>query len=202
MRSISLQTLQIGMIGHPALLRYNMVQIREAKEEAGILSDIHISVIPVYSSVQIAQLDGLLITGWQYPQVFYRIYPLYPSILCRLEEMSVWGIASGAALLGRNGIFPIIDCAIHSDSGQTLTTSLLELPESTTGRFVGYFVPAIRFLDPAPNLGILCQHQTRGIVAVRQGNHLASSFVAEFSPRCSLYSYWLEMVVRLKEWKI
>lgn len=202
MLSIPFQTLQIGMIGSSALLRYNMMQLKEAQKRSVLLSNIQISMFPIYSEVQVAQLDGLLITGWQYPQIFRKLYPLYHSISDRLEELSLWGIASGAAFMGRNGIFPVIDCAIHSDSGQAVTTSLLELPDDMATRFVGYFIPEVQFSALAPNLGILCQNQTHGVIAVRQGNHLASSFVAEFTPQCALYSYWLEMVARLKEWKI
>ena len=198
MTHISPQTLQIGMIGHTTLLRQNVIRFRQIQEHYPF----RIISFPIYRSMQIAQLDGLLITGWQQQNLYHQIFPLQTAIQNHLESLSLWGIASGASMLGRNGIIPAIDCTITSHCGHTISTSILEFPGCTSGRFVGYFIPEIRFTSPAPNLGILCQNGSHGIIAVRQGNYLASSFAAELSSELSLYRYWLEMVVSLKEWKI
>ncbi len=196
------QTLQIGMIGHTTLLRQNILRFRQLQEAHLLCLPFQIITVPVYHKMQIAQLDGLLITGWQQQTLYHQLYPLQTAIINHLESLSLWGVASGASMIGRGGIIPAIDCTITSHPGQTISTSILEFPGCTPERFVGYFIPDIRFSLPAPNLGILCQNESHGIVAVRQGNHLASSFAAELSPTLSLYRYWLEMVASLKEWQI
>lgn len=202
MQSHSFPSLQIGLIGHTALLQQNILQFQKIKQTCTDCIPGNLTILPIYHAMQIAQLDGLLITGWHYPSVYRRLLPLYNSILNRVDQLSLWGIASGAAALGQNGLFPVINCTITSHSKPSATTALLALPGYTTERFTGYFIPDIRFSAPAPNLGILCQNQTHGIVAVRQGNHLASSFVAELTTEPYLYQYWLDMVTSLKEWKI
>lgn len=198
----AIQTLQIGMIGHPMLLHNALMQFQPLQLQWQHTASVQISVLPVCHPMQIALLDGLLITGWHYPTLYRRVYPLHQSILRQQEHLSLWGIASGAALLGRNGLLPVLDCTITSRPQEQIRTSILELPGCNEKRFIGYFIPNIVFSAPAPNLGVLCQNQTHGIIALRQGNHMASSFAAELTPECSLYPYWLEMVASLKEWQI
>lgn len=202
MLSNSFSSLQIGLIGHTALLQQNIRQFQKIQQNHQDNTALQLTILPIYHAMQIAQLDGLLITGWYYPSVYRRLLPLYSSILNRIDTMSLWGIASGAAALGQNGILPVINCTITSYSRKTASTSILELPGYSADRFAGYFVPEIHFSAPAPNLGILCQHQNHGIVAVRQGNHLASGYVAELTAATYLYQYWIDMVQRLKEWQI
>ena len=194
-------TLQIGLIGHTDLLRQNIMRLQELQNDWQLRFSIQITAIPIYHPIQLAGLDGLLITGWHYPNIYRQLYPLHKSINARLEQLSLWGIASGAAALGRNGLFPAVDCDITSRPGRYISTSILEFPGYTSERFTGCFLPHVQLTDPAPNLGILCQTQSRGIVAVRQGNHLASSFVAELTPAPYMYQYWLEMVASQKQWQ-
>ena len=202
MTADSTQTLQIGMIGHPALLRQTMMQLAPLQTQWNHTAAIQVSALPVYHPMQIALVDGLLITGWHYPSLYRRVYPLQQSILLRREALSLWGIASGAALMSKDSLLPVLDCSVISRPQNQISTSILELPGCSEKRFIGYFIPEIIFSAPAPNLGILCQNQTRGIIAIRQGNHLASGFAAELTPACYLYQYWLEMVASLKEWTI
>ena len=202
MQTNTIQTLQIGLIGPPALLRYDILQLQDVQLCAQDPISVHISIQPIYHPMQISDIDGLLITDWHYPSLCRRLYPLQKSILHRQEQLSLWGIAAGAAAMGRNNLLPVLNCTIVSHPCSQLNTAILELPGLNTDRFVGYFVPDIIFSTPGPNLGILCQNQTHGTVAIRQGNHLASGFAAELTPNCALYPYWLEMVASLKEWKI
>ena len=202
MTPVSNKTLQIGMVGHPALLRYNILQFRQLQAEWQDAMSIQISVLPIYHPMQIALLDGLLITGWHYPSLYRRVYPLQQSILHRQEQLSLWGITSGAALMGRNGLLPVLDCTIVNRPREQIHTAILELPSCSEKRFIGYFIPDINFSAPAPNIGVLCRNQRYGTIAIRQGNHLASSFAAELTPACYLYQYWLHMVAGLKEWQI
>lgn len=202
MQTNTIQTLQIGLIGPPTLLRYDILQLQEVQLYEQNPIPVHISFRPIYHPIQIADIDGLLITDWHYPSLCRRLYPLQKSILHRQEQLSLWGIAAGAAAMSRNNLLPLLNCTIVSHTRSQLNTAILELPGLNSGRFVGYFVPDVVFSEPGPNLGILCQNQTYGTVAIRQGNHLASGFAAELTPRCALYPYWLEMVASLKEWKI
>lgn len=193
------QTLQIGFLGHPALLRCNRMAFQELQSNTPHST---FALIPVSQAVQVAQLDGLLISGWHYPTLCRRICPLQKSILAQQDHLSLWGISAGAALLGRGNLLPVIDCDITIQKENRFHTSILELPDCSGNRFIGTFISDMQFASLAPNLGVLCQNQSCGAIAIRQGNHLVCSFAAEFTPSCYLYPYWLEMVASLKESQI
>lgn len=180
--------LQIGMIGPDFLLRRN----------AEIFRQLQIDQLAVKHAKQLAQLDGLLITGWHRADYLKQLQALQPDLQRRVHQLSVLGIAAGAVPLGRKNFFSVIDCGISSKPARSPTTATLEMPGFTQDRFTAVFWPDIRFYHLAPNLGVLCQEQRRGPIVVRQGNYLACGYVAEFTPQPYIYHYWLEMVAALK----
>lgn len=192
-------TLRIGMIGPPALLRQNRLRLQTIPKTAEQYKTLHIIAAPLYHARQIALLDGLLITGWQEDAIQRPLYPLRHTLANYRDTISFWGIAYGAAMLGENGILPIIDCEINAQPGSALTTAILEFPAERPKRFVATFLPTVHFSSPAPNLAILCENDAREIVAVRQGNHMVCSFIAEWTRQDFFYCYWLEMLLRQKE---
>ncbi len=180
--------LKIGMIGPDFLLQRN----------GEIFQQLQIKQLTVKHAKQLAQIDGLLITGWHSADYRQQLQALQPDIQRRARQLSVLGIAAGAVPLGRKNFFSVIDCGISLKPSRSLTTAILEMPGFTQDRFTATFLPDVRFHHLAPNLGVLCQDQKRGPVVVRQGNYLACSYVAEFTPRPYIYHYWLEMVAALK----
>ena len=79
----TLQPLQIGIIGHPALLHQNLLHFRQLQECHQVPKQSQMIIIPVYNEMQIARLDGLLITGWQLQHLYRKVAPLQESILHR-----------------------------------------------------------------------------------------------------------------------
>lgn len=183
--------LKIGMIGPDFLLQRNQ-EIFQRQQ---------IKTIFITDAPQLHQIDGLLITGWNYGQYLQPLKRLRNVILARQEQLALLGIAAGAAAFGKNGVLPVMDCHITQQSAQQLTTAVLDIPSFAPSRFTAAFLPEVRFSHLAPNLGVLCRDSRRGPVVVRQGNVLACSYAAELTPRLCLYDYWLEMVAALKNSK-
>jgi 5'-phosphate synthase pdxT subunit len=180
--------LKIGMIGPDFLLRRN----------AEFFQQQQIKSFALQQKKQLAQMDGLLITGWKRSDYLQQLQQLQPELCQRAMQISLLGIAAGAVTLGRQDFFSLMDCRITLQAARSVTTAVLEMPGYTDNRFTAAFLPEVRFHQLAPNLGVLCQHQKYGPIMVRQGNHLACSYVAELTPQPYLYHYWLEMVAALK----
>lgn len=180
--------LKIGMFGPDYLLRRNEELFQQQQ----------IKATPIRNEQQLAQIDGLLITGWKTSDYLRQLKRFHTTLQQVLPQISLLGIAAGAVCFGRSGFCPVMDCDITLQPGHHLTTAILEIPGFSEDRFTACFLPELRFRNLAPNLGILCQDQKRGPIVVRQGNHLACSYVAEITPQPYLYRYWLEMVAALK----
>ncbi len=180
--------LHIGMIGPDFLLQRNHEIFQQQQVDAFAITD----------SQQIAQIDGLLITGWQPAHYTKQLQQLQFSITQCADALSLLGISAGIAALGRNNPLAVMDCDIFCQPAPAFTTAVLEMPGITQQRFPAWFFPQIRFCNLAPCMGILCQHSRHGPVIVRQGNFLACSYVAERTANNAIYHYWLEMVAALK----
>ena len=196
-------TLQIGMMGHTVLIQQNLLRFQQIQQEWSPVTSIQIIAAPINRETRLQDLDGLLITGLCCPSLQKRFWPLYAKMagMHTCETLSLWGNAAGAALLGNNQCVSAIDCNITCKDSTRVTTSVLELPgnDHIANRFTAYFLPKINFVNPAPNIGILCLDTCHGIQAVRQGNHLATGFVAELTPQPYIYHYWLNMLIDLKK---
>ena len=180
--------LKIGLLGPNYLLKRNEEILQQQQSKA----------VPIRNGQQLAQMDGLLITGWKPTDYLWRLQRLGPALQQALPRLSVLGIAAGAVCLSRQNYCAVMDCDITLHASHPLTTATLEMPAVTDYRFTACFLPELRFTNLAPNLGVLCQEQIRGPVVVRQGNYLACSYVAELTPQPYVYRYWLEMVAALK----
>ena len=183
--------LTIGIIGPSYLAERNLTFFRHQQVNAYILE----------KGAPLQTLDGLLITGWKKGDYLRVLQQLYPKLEGLLEQLSVLGIASGATALGQNGCLKKMNCTITQMPSSFLSTSVLTMPNITTDRFVASFFPKIIFTNLAPNLGILCQDLSHGPIVIRQGNCLACSYIAEFTPHQHIYHYWLSMVAALKNSK-
>lgn len=179
--------LTIGMIGPAFLLHYNREILAQQQAES----------IAIRNPTELSQIDGLLITGWRCEDYTYKLRPLYSMIQKNMERLSLFGIAAGAVALDQNNL-GVINCNIFCQPARTFTTSILEIPSFRQSRFVATFLPELRFSALAPSLGILCEKSRYGSVVVRQGNHLACSYLAELTPHHDIYHYWLQMVSDLK----
>ena len=180
--------LHIGMIGPDFLLQRNREIFQQQQVEA----------FAITNPQQVAQMDGLLITGWRPSHYTKQLHQLQIPIAHRIDTLSLLGISAGTAALGRNAPLTVMDCDIFCQPAPAFTTAVLEMPGITQQRFSAWFFPQISFCNLAPCMGILCQHSRHGPVIVRQGNFLACSYVAERTANKAIYHYWLEMVAALK----
>ena len=186
--------LSIGMIGPQTLLQENQNIFRQQT----IASMQYIDSFPLRNARQIPDLDGLLITGHHPCDYARTLYRFQRPILSRKDSLSFLGISAGASALGKNSVLPLLNCKTSYQAGYCCTTSILEVPCFSRSRFTAYFLPAVYFYEPGPNLGILCHHPRRGPVILRQGDILVANYTAEWTPQKEIYTYWLNMVQTLK----
>lgn len=147
---------------------------------------------------RLRKLDGLLITGWQESHYLPCLRLMQRELCPCKEQLSVLGIAHGAAALGHNGFLKVMDFHAKVKSNGQVTGAVLNLPCYDHTRFMACFVPEVTFIEIAPNLGVLCEDRKRGPIILRQGNHLSCSYVAELTKQQFIYDYWLEMVEAMK----
>lgn len=180
--------LKVGVIGPSFLLNKN-------KE---ILQEKNCQVVALNEGRKLKEVDGIIITGWYERHYSFKLN-CWREQLERMKKENVvfWGIAHGAVALSKSGRLRLMDCTAIAHS-TPLTQIPLEIPSLEHRRFSAYFLSDIRFADLAPNLGVLCRDKKRGPVILRQGNYLASSYVAELTDKTYLYDYWLEMVLSAK----
>ncbi len=189
--------LHIGMIGPPLLLRQNAEIFQQDIFQQDRFEP-PIEAYPVRTAQQIAKLDGLLITGWRPEQYAQQLYRLRAPVKEQTDNLSLLGIAAGAAALGENQLLPLLHCQTRYQPTSSYSTSVLDIPSFRRDRFAAFFLPDIQFSELAPSLGVLCHHPLRGPVMIRQGDILACSYMAEWTAQKEIYQYWLEMVTALK----
>ena len=186
--------LSIGMIGPPVLLQQNQNILSQQ-----IIAPVQdICSFPLQNARQIAELDGLLITGRQpcdYARILCR---LQQPLLARKDSLSIFGISAGASAFGKKQLLPLLNCRTSYEPCYRCTTSILDVPCFSISRFTAFFLPEVRFYEPGPSLGILCHHPRRGPVIMRQGDILVANYMAEWTPQKEIYTYWLNMVLALK----
>ncbi len=186
--------LHIGMIGPSGLLQQN--QSIFSQQTVSYAQEIH--SFPLQSVQQIPALDGLLITGHHPCDYARQLFRFQRPILSRADSLSFFGISAGASALGKQQLLPLLNCKTSYQAGYCCTTSMLDVPCFSRSRFTALFLPEIHFYEPGPSLGILCHHPRRGPVILRQGDILVSAYTAEWTPQKEIYSYWLDMVLTLK----
>ena len=184
--------LSIGIIGPPLLLHQNRTILQQAVTNAE-----DIAVIPLRQPRQMPSLDGLLITGWRLEDYARQLFPLRSAIGQNAERLSLFGIAAGAVALGRPNL-AVMDFTATCHPAPAFTAAMLDVPGFAQNRFAAVFLPRLCFTALAPSLGILCEKSCYGPVVIRQGNHLACSYLAELTPPYEIYRYWLQMVADLQ----
>ena len=180
--------LNIGIIGPDFLVNKN----KEILQEKNCL------VIDLQEKKQLRQVDGIIITGWKEKDYEFKIKQWVKELkMIEKEGTVILGIAHGAVAMGQNGRLKLMD--YWTKSLPIIPKYLpLEISSLDHVRFTAYFLLDIRFIQVAPNLGILCSDKQYGAVILRQGNYLACSYVAELTNKTYLYDYWLEMVLSAK----
>ena len=91
--------LKIGLIGPDFLLQRDEMVFRQQQ----------IKTVRIQDGAQMQQIDGLLLTGWKSSDYLHNIKRLAPSFLKYRSQISLLGIAGGAAAMGRGGILPVMD---------------------------------------------------------------------------------------------
>jgi 5'-phosphate synthase pdxT subunit len=116
--------------------------------------------------------------------------------------MPIWGTCAGAILLakeiaeGRNGqpSLELIDITAHRNAfGRQIDSFETDIAIPVLGKkpFHAVFIRAPLFSDPGKNVEILGKLENNRIIAVKQGNLLATSFHPELSDDTRLHEYFL-----------
>ena len=82
------------------------------KRNEEILQQQQSKAVPIRNGQQLAQMDGLLITGWKPTDYLWQLQRLGPALQQALPRLSVLGIAAGAVCLSRQNYCAVMDCDI------------------------------------------------------------------------------------------
>ena len=198
--------LNIGILSLQGDVAENGYSTKQALDELGISGTITLVKTPE----QIAKLDGLIIPGGE--STMMGQLSLVNGSLKLLKEkiesgMPVLGICAGLIFLSKKTkdrvvgqtnqpLLDILDVQVERNSfGRQRDSFEAEIslePVSIT-KFRGVFIRAPSITDVGKNVEILSKFNEK-IIAVRQGNILATSFHPELTEDISIHKYFVRLI--------
>lgn len=164
-------------------------------EHAQALRQCGATVRAVKSPGDVSDLDGLILPGGESTVItkLTRLTGLEAPLKNLIERgLPVWGTCAGAILLCSGGLFPFLKAEIIRNAYGPQLNSVLK-----QGRFMDRMIPMVFIRAPriirsgaaAATIGRLDNE----IVALRQGNLLATTFHPELSHDLTVTRYFLDM---------
>ena len=167
-------------------------------------------VIQVKTPEQISTLDGLIIPGGESTMIGQL--SLVNGSLKQLKEkiesgMPVFGICAGLILLSKNAkdriigntdqpLLDLLDAKVERNSFGRQRDSFeakISLDPVSISSFHGVFIRAPSISEIGNNVEVLSKFNEK-IVAVKQGNILATAFHPELTPDISLHKYFVKII--------
>jgi 5'-phosphate synthase pdxT subunit len=176
------------------------------QEHESLLRAIQVPTLQVKLPEDLLKIDRLIIPGGESTTIgkLLVIYNLLKPIKDRAKKgMPIWGTCAGAILLakeiaeGRNGQpeLGLLDITAHRNAFGRQIDSFetdIAIPAVGSKPFHAVFIRAPLFSDLGSDVEILAQVDSKRIVAVRQGNLLATSFHPELSDDTRMHEYFLK----------
>jgi 5'-phosphate synthase pdxT subunit len=198
--------LTIGILSLQGDVAENGVSMQAALEELGETG----SIIKVKTPEQLSKLDGLIIPGGESTMIGQL--SLTNGLLKRLKEkiesgMPVFGICAGLILLSKNAkdrvvgntdqpLLDLLDVKVERNSFGRQRDSFeaeISLEPVNISSFHGVFIRAPSVSDVGSDVEVLSKFNEK-IVAVKQGNILATAFHPELTTDISLHKYFVKIV--------
>lgn len=198
--------LTIGILSIQGDVAENVAATEAALEELGNNG----KVIQVKTPEQISTLDGLIIPGGESTMIGQL--SLVNGSLKQLKEkiesgMPVFGICAGLILLSKNAkdriignidqpLLDLLDAKVERNSFGRQRDSFeakISLDPVSISSFHGVFIRAPSISEIGNNVEVLSKFNEK-IVAVKQGNILATAFHPELTPDISLHKYFVKII--------
>jgi 5'-phosphate synthase pdxT subunit len=203
--------MNIGVLGMQGDVAENIGASRQAMVKLGLKG----TVKQVKTPEEIANLDGLIIPGGESTMIGQM--SLVNGAIKTIKEkihagMPVFGICAGLILLSKNArdkivgktnqpLLDLLDVRVErnsfgrqKDSFETdISAEPLGIPKTR-----GVFIRSPSIEDLGKNVKVVSKFNEK-VVAVKQGNILATSFHPELTNDVSLHKYFIEMVAAQKK---
>ena len=196
----------VGILALQGDVTENFVAIMAALHDAGMDA----TVSQVKTPDQISKLDGLIIPGGE--STMMGQLSMVNGAMNALKEIinggtPVFGICAGMILLSKNSkdrvmgsteqpLLDMLDVEIERNSfGRQKDSFQAEISLDPIGisSFQGVFIRAPAILTSGSNVEVLSKFNEK-IIAVKQGNILATSFHPELTQDISLHKHFVEMI--------
>lgn len=202
--------LTIGILSVQGDVYENIKSTELALKEAGLKG----TVITVKTPEQISKVDGLVIPGGESTMIGQL--SLVNGALKKIKEkiesgMPVFGICAGLILLSNNAkdrivgktdqpLLDLLDVNVERNSFGRQKDSFeadLDLSSVNIPNFKGVFIRAPSIVDTGKNVQVLSKFNEK-IVAVKQGNILATAFHPELTEDVSMHKYFVNVIQQSK----
>ena len=206
-----MSNLNIGILSIQGDVAENGASMKAALEELGQTGNL----IKVKTPEQLSKLDGLIIPGGESTVIgqLSLINGLLKQVKEKIESgMPVFGICAGLILLSKNAedrvvgntdqpLLDLLDVKVERNSFGRQRDSFeakVSLEPVNISSFHGVFIRAPSISDVGSDVEVLSKFNEK-IVAVKQGNILATAFHPELTPDISLHKYFVKIVQQYSE---
>lgn len=202
--------LNIGVLAVQGDVEENVRSTQTAFKELNIDG----TVQTVKTPEQISELDGLIIPGGESTMVGHL--SLINGSLKKIKEkieagMPVFGICAGLILLSKEAkdrivgktdqpLLDLLDVQVERNSFGRQKESFeanVEMNSINISKFNGVFIRAPTIVEVGKNVETISKFNDE-IIAVKQGNILATAFHPELTSDVSLHKYFLNMTIQPK----
>ncbi len=175
-------------------------------EHKAALDSLEIDCREVRLPGQLEGLDGLVIPGGESTTIarLMDIYAIREPLKRRAGEgMGVWGTCAGMILMAKELVedrpqpLGLLDIEVHRNAyGSQVDSFEADIAITVLGRepFHCIFIRAPKIERVGPKVETLAQLKEGGVVAVRQGKLLATSFHPELTRDLRFHEYFLKLV--------
>jgi len=206
-----MSNLNIGILSIQGDVAENVSAIEAALKELGTNGN----VIEVKTPEQISTLDGLIIPGGESTMIgqLSLVNGALKHIKEKIESgMPVFGICAGLILLSKNAkdrvlgntdqpLLDFLDVKVERNSFGRQRDSFeakISLEPINISSFHGVFIRAPSISDVGSDVEVLSKFNEK-IVAVKQGNILATAFHPELTTDISLHKYFVKLIQQFSE---
>ena len=198
--------LNIGILSIQGDVAENGASMKAALKELGQTGNL----IKVKTPEQLSKLDGLIIPGGESTVIgqLSLINGLLKQVKEKIESgMPVFGICAGLILLSKNAedrvvgntnqpLLDLLDVKVERNSFGRQRDSFetkVSLEPINISSFNGVFIRAPSISDVGSDVEVLSKFNEK-IVAVKQGNIIATSFHPELTTDISLHKYFVKII--------
>ena len=198
--------LNIGILSIQGDVAENGASMKAALEELGQTGNL----IKVKTPEQLSKLDGLIIPGGESTVIgqLSLINGLLKQVKEKIESgMPVFGICAGLILLSKNAedrvvgntdqpLLDLLDVKVERNSFGRQRDSFetkISLEPVNISSFNGVFIRAPSISEVGDDVQVLSKYNEK-IVAVKQGNIIATSFHPELTTDISLHKYFVKII--------